>query len=213
MVKIKSHVTEFKSFIWKPPLVYPDQVFLLMSSSSRRLGISPLFILLSVAKTYSHVITQSTRLILNHLATRWNRNDSYTQESNQHKTRSPSQMIIPVALLDMPPTTHQPQTSRYISLSSPSISMVNNPPRMHKFLSSTFACIWSKIVQVFVSHRVCIRPTSNHLSILGKVQCQITTITNQALQSGHYPTSRIIQCQNTVTSIQGDMPGHCPTSR
>ena len=34
---------------------------------------------------------------------------------------------------------------RYQSVILISISIVNNPPRMYKFLSPTFACIWSRI--------------------------------------------------------------------
>ena len=137
---------------------------------------------LFVAKIQSNVIAYPTRLIPSHRETRWNGNNSYTWESKQCNTRSPRQVAILVPFLEIPPATHQPRTS-WVPIST---SMVNDLPRLHKFLSPTFACIWSKVFlssslyptnQAIVSP-VQVEPSTKSLWRAIKVSCS-TTIPHQ----------------------------------
>ena len=75
----------------------------------------------SMVKIKSHVTIYPTQLIPSYHATRWNKNNPYTWESNQHSTRSLCQVVILVALLEILLGTHQPQISRDTSLSFPSL--------------------------------------------------------------------------------------------
>ena len=110
-------------------------------------------------------------------------------KSTQHQI-SPSSDYpnsSPRNTFDHPPTTDIP---KYQSIIPISISMVNNPPKMYKFLSPTFARIQSRMHKFLSLTEYVFNKSGDHTSISRKVQCQITITDSQGLMLGHYPTSR-----------------------
>ena len=82
-----------------------------------------------------------------------------------HITRSLHQVVIPVAIPEMALATHQPQTSQDTSLSSSPISMVDNPHRIHKFLSPTFVCIQSRIHKFMSFTKFVFNESGDHILV------------------------------------------------
>ena len=178
----QSHVTEPKSFFLECPLVHCDQAFsVVVVFILEDIAFHPcsFFFLWPRPNPRHHMIDLANR---NHHATRWNVSYHYTWESKQDNTRSPCQVAILVALLKN--TSGYPSTidiSRYLYFIIISILLVNTLSRMHKFLFSTFACFRSKILQVSISHQVCIQQVRwPHLSSR-RIQCQITATKSRPL--------------------------------
>ena len=99
----------------------------------------------SMVKIKSHVITYPTRLILKSACNKVEQKQSLYLgiKATQHQI-SPSSgypYSCPENTFGYPSTTN---ISRYQSAIPISASMVNNPSRIHEFLSPTFTCIQSK---------------------------------------------------------------------